>query len=116
MMKDLRELTHADVVAIQDAVNDAANLSDEAKRALALHDNMIMLGLMNDFVHLMDIVELDAVRIMEVKNLRLSKEGKKQREGAESFHRMIKRVLQRNIDECIEEINKIEGEVGLDDE
>lgn len=110
-MKDLRELTHADVIAIQDAVNDAANLSDEAKRALALHDNMLMLGLMNDFVHLMDIIELDGTRIMEVKNLRLSKEGKKQREGAEAFHRMVKRVLQKNIDECIEEINEIEKEV-----
>lgn len=114
-MKKLRDLTQEEVIAMQDAANIEAGLSDEAKLALALHDNMLVLGMLNDFIRLVDILDLDECRIREVRDFHLTKTGKAQQEGSDKFRKRLKLVLNNNIDECIDIINKIE-EGRLDNE
>ena len=66
-MKDYTELHQRDVVELQDSVNAAAGLSEEAKRALVLHDNLMTLGCLNDFILLIDLIDLDEVRSAKLK-------------------------------------------------
>ena len=108
-MKDLRDLRQEDVVALLYEVNNEVGLDDKAREALALHDNMLILGMMNDFVRIMDLVDLNEVRTREAKNLHLSRDGKKQQEGADRFKENVKRILDKNIDECISTIYRLRG-------
>lgn len=109
-MKDYSELHQRDVVELQDSVNDAAGLSEEAKVALALHDNLMTLGCLNDFMLLIDLIDLDEVRYREVKNMRLSAAGVEQQKGADKFKRRIKRILTSKRDELIDMIEEMEEE------
>lgn len=110
-MKDYTDLHQRDVIELQDSVNAAAELSEEAKRALALHDNLMTLGCLNDFLLLIDLIDLDEVRYREVKNVKLSAAGVEQQKGADKFKKRIRRILTNKRDTLIDAINDIEEEV-----
>lgn len=109
-MKDYSELHQRDIIALQDSVNTAAELSEEAKNALALHDNLMTLGCLNDFLLLIDLIDLDEVRYREVKNMKLSAAGVEQQKGADKFKRRLKRILTSKRDELIDMIEEMEEE------
>ena len=110
-MKDYTDLHQRDVVDLQDSVNAAAGLSEEAKRALAMHDNLMTLGCLNDFLLLIDLIDLDEVRYREVKNVKLSAAGVEQQKGADKFKKRIRRILTNKRDSLIDAINDVEEEV-----
>lgn len=110
-MKDYTELHQRDVVDLQDSVNAAAELSEEAKNALILHDNLMTLGCLNDFLLLIDLIDLDEVRYREVKNVKLSAAGVEQQKGADKFKTRIYRILTNKRNELIDAINDMEEEV-----
>lgn len=110
-MKDYTELHQRDVVELQDSVNAAAGLSEEAKRALVLHDNLMTLGCLNDFILLIDLIDLDEVRYREVKNMKLSAAGVEQQKGADKLKKRIYRILTNKRDALIDVINNMEEEV-----
>lgn len=110
-MKDYTELHQRDVVELQDSVNAAAELSEDAKNALVLHDNLMTLGCLNDFLLLIDLIDLDEVRYREVKNVKLSAAGVEQQKGADKFKKRIRRILTNKRDELIDSINDMEEEV-----
>lgn len=110
-IKDYTELHQRDVVELQDSVNAAAELSEEAKNALVLHDNLMTLGCLNDFLLLIDLIDLDEVRYREVKNVKLSAAGVEQQKGADKFKKRIRRILTNKRDELIDSINDMEEEV-----
>ena len=101
-LKDWHDLKQRDVVELQNQVNGEAHLSDEARRAMDLHDNLMTLGMLNDFVRLLDMVELDQVRYREVKNKKLSAVGVEQEKGAMKFKKTLRRILDANIDALID--------------
>lgn len=109
-MKDYSELHQRDVVELQDSVNAAAELSEEAKRALALHDNLMTLGCLNDFLLLIDLIDLDEVRYREVKNMKLSAAGVEQQKGADKFKKRIRRILTDKRDSLIDILDEMEEE------
>ena len=110
-IKDYTELHQRDVVELQDSVNAAAELSEEAKNALVLHDNLMTLGCLNDFLLLIDLIDLVEVRYREVKNVKLSAAGVEQQKGADKFKKRIRRILTNKRDELIDAINDMEEEV-----
>ena len=110
-IKDYTELHQRDVVELQDSVNAAAELSEDAKNALILHDNLMTLGCLNDFLLLIDLIDLDEVRYREVKNVKLSAAGVEQQKGADKFKKRIRRILTNKRDELIDAINDMEEEV-----
>lgn len=110
-IKDYTELHQRDVVELQDSVNAAAELSEDAKNALILHDNLMTLGCLNDFLLLIDLIDLDEVRYREVKNVKLSAAGVEQQKGADKFKKRIRRILTNKRDELIDSINDMEEEV-----
>ena len=110
-MKDYSELHQRDVMELQNSVNAAAGLSEESKRALALHDNLMTLGCLNDFLLLIDLIDLDEVRYREVKNAKLSAAGVEQQKGADKFKNRIRKILTKKRDSLIEAINDMEEEV-----
>lgn len=110
-IKDYTELHQRDVVELQDSVNAAAGLSEDAKNALVLHDNLMTLGCLNDFLLLIDLIDLDEVRYREVKNVKLSAAGVEQQKGADKFKKRIRRILTNKRDELIDAINDMEEEV-----
>ena len=110
-LKDYTELHQRDVVELQESVNTAAELSEEAKNALVLHDNLMTLGCLNDFLLLIDLIDLDEVRYREVKNVKLSAAGVEQQKGADKFKKRIRRILTNKRDELIDAINDMEEEV-----
>lgn len=109
-MKDYSELHQRDIVELQDSVNAAAELSEEAKNALALHDNLMTLGCLNDFLLLIDLIDLDEVRYREVKNMKLSAAGVEQQKGADKFKERVRRILTNKRDSLIDAINDMEEE------
>lgn len=108
-MKDYTELHQRDVLELQDAVNHAAELSEDTKRALALHDNLMTLGCLNDFMLLIDLIDLDEVRYREVNDLKLTKEGIEQQKGADKFKKRLCRILSHKRDELIDILEEMEG-------
>ena len=110
-LKDYTELHQRDVVELQDSVNTAAGLTEEAEKALALHDNLMTLGCLNDFLLLIDLIDLDEVRYREVKNVKLSAAGVEQQKGADKFKKRIRRILTNKRNELIDAINDMEEEV-----
>ena len=110
-MKDYSELHQRDIVELQDSVNAAAELSEEAKNALALHDNLMTLGCLNDFLLLIDLIDLDEVRYREVKDMKLSAAGVEQQKGADKFKERVRRILTNKRDSLIDAINDMEEEV-----
>lgn len=109
-MKDYSELHQRDVLELQEAINYESGMSDEAQKALALHDNLMTLGCMNDFLLLIDLIDLDEVRYREVKNMKLSAAGVEQQKGADKFKRRLKRILTGKRDELIDMIEEMEEE------
>jgi hypothetical protein len=109
-MKDYTELHQRDVVELQDSVNAAAELSEEAKNALALHDNLMTLGCLNDFLLLIDLIDLDEVRYREVKDMKLSAAGVEQQKGADKFKKRIRRILTNKRDALIDILDDLEEE------
>jgi hypothetical protein len=109
-MKDYTELHQRDVVDLQDSVNAAAELSEETKRALALHDNLMTLGCLNDFLLLIDLIDLDEVRYREVKNVKLSAAGVEQQKGADKFKKRIRGILTNKRDQLIDILDEMEEE------
>ena len=107
-LKSWKDLHQRDVVDIQDDVNKAADLSLEAQRALALHDNMVTLGCLNDFILLIDLIDLDYARRMEVKDIHLTKNGVEQRKGADVFRENLKNIVTRKRDQLIDILDKME--------
>ena len=110
-LKDYTELHQRDVVELQESVNAAAELSEEAKNALVLHDNLMTLGCLNDFLLLIDLIDLDEVRYREVKDMKLSAAGVEQQKGADKFKKRIRRILTNKRDSLIDAINDMEEEV-----
>lgn len=110
-MKDYTELHQRDVIELQDSVNAAAELSEEAKNALALHDNLMTLGCLNDFLLLIDLIDLDEVRYREVKNVKLSAAGVEQQKGADKFKKRIRKILTDRRDALIDILDDLEEEV-----
>lgn len=110
-MKDYTDLHQRDVVELQNSVNATAGLSEEAKNALILHDNLMTLGCLNDFLLLIDLIDLDEVRYREVKNMKLSAAGVEQQKGADKFKERIRRILTNKRDALIDAINDMEEEV-----
>ena len=109
-MKDYTELHQRDVVELQDSVNAAAGLSEEAKNALSLHDNLMTLGCLNDFLLLIDLIDLDEVRYREVKNMKLSAAGVEQQKGADKFKTRIRRIITDRRDALIDILDDLEEE------
>lgn len=110
-MKDYTELHQRDVVELQESANAIAGLSEDAKNALVLHDNLMTLGCLNDFLLLIDLIDLDEVRYREVKNMKLSAAGVEQQKGADKFKKRIRRILTNKRDALIDAINDMEEEV-----
>ena len=110
-MKTLKDLTQEEVIALQEEANLEAGISDKTKLAIAMHDNLMVLAMMNDFIRLMNTVELNAARVYEVKDIRLTKSEKEQREGANKFRRTVISLLDKQRDDCIDIIHEMEKEV-----
>lgn len=110
-LKDWHDLRQRDVVELQNQVNEEANLSDEFRRALDFHDNLLTLGMLNDFVRLLDLVDLNQVRYREVKNKKLSAAGVEQEKGAIKFKTQIRNILDDNINQLIDILDNMEEEV-----
>ena len=110
-LKDWRDLRQRDVVELQNQVNEEEHLSDEARRAMDLHDNLLTLGMLNDFVRLLDLIDLNQVRYREVKDKKLSAAGVEQEKGAMKFKTQIKNILDDNINQLIDILDDLEEEV-----
>ena len=109
--KSWYDLSHEEVIALQDAANKAAGLTKEQQLALDLHDNLTILAALNEFIKLMDLVDLDEVRRRELKGYHLSRDGKMQEQGAMKFRKDVENRLKKSREKCIQMIEMTEREV-----
>ena len=109
--KSWYDLSHEEVIALQDAANKAAGLTKEQQLALDLHDNLTILAALNEFIKLLALIDLDEVRRRELKGYHLSRDGKMQEQGAMKFRIDVENRLKKSREKCIQVIEKTEKEM-----